>query len=105
MNKSRYIDPSKCKSCGLCCKSFQIGYSKKTDTALLSEVERFKLLDTNLIQVHEDKNGFWVEFKIDCKHLKKNTEGYYCEIYNKKRPELCELYPHKNATDCPHKKE
>lgn len=103
MNKSPYIDPKNCKSCGLCCKSFQIGYSKERDKALLSEVERFKLLNTDLIQVHEDATGFWVEFKIDCKHLKTNEEGYYCEIYDKNRPELCERYPHKDVIDCPHK--
>jgi len=104
MNKSKYIDPTKCASCGLCCKSFQIGYSKESDKEVLSEVERFKLLDTNLIKVHEDKTGFWVEFKIPCKHLLKNDKGYYCEIYDKVRPELCEKYPYANTLDCPHKK-
>jgi len=103
MNKSPYIDPKKCASCGLCCQSFQIGYSKKLDQDLLPEVERFRLLETDLIQVHEDADGFWIEFKIKCKHLKKNQEGYYCEIYNKNRPELCQLYPHQNSLDCPHK--
>ena len=103
MNKSPYIDPKNCASCGLCCKSFQIGYSKKSDKALLPEVERFRLLDTELIQVHEDAKGFWIEFKINCKHLKTNKQGYYCEIYNKNRPELCKQYPHKNVIDCPHK--
>jgi len=103
MNKSKYIDPTKCASCALCCKSFQIGYSHKDSKELLSEVERFKLLDTDLIEVHEDKTGFWVEFKIPCKHLKTNDNGYYCEIYDKKRPLLCEEYPHKIAVDCPHK--
>jgi len=105
MNKSEYIDPSKCASCGLCCKSFQIGYSKESDIEVLSEVERFKLLDTNLIEVHEDKTGYWVEFKIPCKHLKINSKGYYCEIYDTDRPELCEKYPYHNTLDCPHKKE
>jgi len=103
MNKSQYIDPKNCATCGQCCKSFQIGYSKKLDKELLSEVERFKLLNTDLIQVHEDKTGFWVEFKIDCKHLKTNKKGYYCKIYNEPRPELCKQYPYKNTNDCPHK--
>ena len=105
MNKSLYIDTNKCSSCGLCCKSFQIGYSKEIDKDMLCEVERFRLLDTDLIEVHEDKNGYWVEFKIPCKHLKTNDKGYYCEIYNKGRPSLCEDYPFKNTLDCPHKKE
>jgi len=104
MNKSKYIDPVKCASCGLCCKSFEIGYSKIYDKEMLSEVERFRLLDTNVIQVHEDKTGFWIEFKIPCKHLKTNAQGYYCEIYTKGRPELCETYPYKHTLDCPHKK-
>ena len=42
MNKSEYIDPKHCASCGLCCKSFQIGYSKEENKEVLSEVERFK---------------------------------------------------------------
>jgi len=104
MNKSKHIDPDKCFSCGLCCKSFQIGYSKDDNPQLLAEVERFRLLDTDLILVHEDPTGFWVEFKIPCRHLKTNEKGYYCEIYLKKRPDLCEEYPHKITVDCPHKK-
>ena len=104
MNKSKHIDPSKCSGCALCCKSFQIGYSKVHDKELLSEVERFKLLDTNLIEVHENDEGFWVEFKIPCKHLKTNEKGHYCEIYDEKRPELCEKYPYANTMDCPHKR-
>ena len=103
MNKSKYINPVNCASCGLCCQSFQIGYSKESDKDVLSEVERFKLLDTNLIQVHEDKTGFWIEFKIPCKHLKHTDKGYYCEIYDEARPELCEKYPYYNTLDCPHK--
>lgn len=102
MNKSKHIDPSKCADCALCCKSFQIGYSKE-DKHLLSEVERFKTLDTNLIVVHEDSTGFWVEFKIPCKHLKTNNAGYYCNIYTENRPELCEQYPYSTTVDCPHK--
>ncbi len=103
MNKSPYINPKDCASCNLCCKSFRIGYSKIEDTQLLSEVERFKLLDTNLIKVHEEEFGFWVEFLIPCKHLKTNEKGYFCEIYCGKRPELCELYPYESTTDCPKK--
>lgn len=105
MNTSSYVDPKNCSSCGLCCKTFQIGYSKKDDKEVLSEVERFKTLDTDRIMVHEDKEGFWVEFKTPCKHLKTNQEGYYCEIYEQKRPQLCEAYPYKHTQDCPHKKD
>ena len=103
MNKSNHIDPSKCKDCALCCKSFQIGYSKEDNPELLSEVDRFKTLDTDLIKVHEDSTGFWVEFKIPCKHLKTNDEGFYCDIYDDKRPKLCEEYPYNTTVDCPHK--
>lgn len=104
MNKSRYIDTASCSGCALCCKSFQIGYSKKHDKAFLSEVERFRLLDTRQIKVHEDNEGYWVEFKIACRHLKTGKKGHYCEIYESKRPSLCEHYPFRNTTDCPHKK-
>lgn len=103
MNKSDFIDPKNCASCGMCCKSFQIGYSKKSNKILLSEVERFRLLDTDLIEVHEDKERFRVEFKIPCKHLLKNRKGYYCKIYKIGRPELCKEYPYKDAATCPHK--
>lgn len=102
MNKSKHIDPKNCAACALCCKSFQIGYSKEDNAQMLSEVERFKTLDTDLIEVHEDSTGFWVEFKIPCKHLKTNDKGYYCNIYDKNRPELCENYPYETTVDCPH---
>ena len=104
MNRSPFIDPKDCASCGLCCKTFQIGYSKNHGKELLSEVERFKLLDTDLIKVHEEKDGYWVEFLIPCTHLKTNRKGYYCAIYNKKRPVLCELYPGEETVDCPRKR-
>jgi Fe-S-cluster containining protein len=104
MNQSPFIDPDDCASCGECCKSFRIGYSKKHDKALLSEVERFKLLDSDLIKVHEDKNGYWVEFLIACKHLKKDEKGCSCAIYAQKRPELCERYPYAGTVECPHMK-
>ncbi len=104
MNTSKYIDTKNCAKCAQCCTSFQIGYSKKSSPDALSEVERFKLLDTNLVEVTEDKNGYWIEFKIPCKHLKTNNKGYYCKIYNSKRPLICEKYPGKNSIGCPHKK-
>ena len=104
MNRSKHIDPKDCASCGLCCQTFEIGYPNDANKDILSEVERFKLLDTDLIEVHEDKTGYWIEFKIPCKHLKKNKKGFYCEIYNKTRPRLCETYPYKTTVDCPHKK-
>lgn len=105
MNTSKYINPADCAYCGLCCKSFQIGYSKEHDKETLSEVERFRLLDTKLIEVHETEKGFWVEFKIPCKHLFNGEKGYYCDIYDKVRPKLCEEYPYANTLDCPNKKE
>lgn len=104
VNRSKYIDPKKCAACALCCKSFEIGYPKTANKDILSEVERFRLLDTDLIEVHEDRTGYWIEFKIPCKHLKRNKKGYYCEIYAKGRPRLCETYPYKSTLDCPHKK-
>ena len=104
MNKSKYINPEDCKKCGKCCKTFSICYPKeleKQDTLLFSDVKRFDMLDTDLIEVIEKKDLFIVKFKFSCKHLKFDNGIYSCEIYNEDRPELCKEYPYEDTIDCP----
>ena len=106
MNKSKFIDPDHCRSCGLCCTQFQVAYRKELeikDSALFSEVQRFRDLDTSKITVYEKGNLIYVNFDIPCKHLKVENGRYTCLIYNQKRPKLCEQYPFDFSTDCPHK--
>jgi Fe-S-cluster containining protein len=103
MNKSKYIKSENCKNCGLCCKSFSIFYDKeieKIEPNFFSEVQRFKELNTDKIEVKEHDKTFEVIFKFPCKNLLKNNS---CKTYNQSRPLLCEEYPYKNTIkqDCP----
>ncbi len=102
VNKSKFIDTKKCVTCGKCCKTFSLCYPKNCENIMLSEVVRFNLLDTDLIQVIEKANVFLVKFNFPCKHLKCKKGIYSCEIYDGGvRPKLCEEYPYENTTDCP----
>jgi len=106
MNTSEFVDPDDCKSCGLCCTQFQIAYRKDLkikDSALFSEVQRFRDLETGKITVHEEGNLIYVNFDIPCKHLNVENGIYTCLIYNRERPKLCEQYPYDFSTGCPHK--
>ena len=103
MNKSKYINPKNCVRCGRCCKSFSIVYPKDLkDKIVLSEVQRFKELDTDTIIVTETKEYYKVTFNFECKYLKLEDEvGYICLNYGDNRPELCKQYPYKESYDCP----
>lgn len=106
MNKSKFINTRKCRSCGKCCKTFSIVYPKeleKREPVLFSDVKRFDMLDTDLIEVIEKKDLFIVKFKFPCKYLKCEKGIYSCEIYNGDRPELCKEYPYEDTIDCPFK--
>ena len=103
MNTSKFINPALCRTCGKCCKSFTLQYPKKTDLDI-SEVDRFRLLDNDLITVTETKDYFFVEFHIKCSKLKEEQGHYTCTIYNSpERPLLCAEYPFLAAINCPHK--
>ena len=104
-NKSENINPEKCRSCGECCKTFSLCYPKNCENIMLSEVVRFNLLDTNLIEVIEKRDVFLVKFNFPCKHLKCKKGIYSCEIYQGDRPKLCEEYPFEDTTDCPYQNE
>ena len=101
MNKSKSINPRICRTCAKCCRWFSIGYPKtlmKNDPALFSEIQRYLELDTDKIFVIEYKNEFSVIFDFPCVNLKKNKGMYYCKIYTKDRPLLCETYPHESES-------
>ncbi len=104
VNKSKYINPKKCITCGKCCKTFSLCYPKsleKEEPLMFSEVKRFQMLDTDLIEVIEEKNVFLIKFKFPCKFLKCVKGLYACEIYTGNRPKLCEEYPYEDTSDCP----
>lgn len=104
MNKSKFINTRKCRTCGKCCKTFSIVYSKdlqREAPLMFSDVKRFKMLDTDLIEVIEHIDCFIVKFKFPCKALKCNNGIYSCDIYTKDRPELCKQYPYEDTIDCP----
>lgn len=106
MNKSKYINPKNCFSCGECCKYFELCYPKtleKTDKVLFSEVSRFRELNTNKITIRETKDYFYVRFNYRCMWLIEKNNKFYCKIYNKNRPELCKQYPFKETESCPYK--
>ena len=109
MNKSKYINPEKCRTCGECCKSFTICYPKdckEKDPILFSEIQRFKLLETDMIEVIEKSEMFLVKFKFPCKFLRFEDGVYSCLGYDdKERPKLCEEYPFEATLDCPFKEE
>ena len=105
-NKSNFINPEKCRSCGKCCKTFSLCYPKsleKESPLMFSEIRRFQLLDTDKIEIIEKEEVFLVKFHFPCKHLKFKDGIYSCEIYSKNRPKLCEEYPWEDTTDCPFK--
>ena len=106
MNISPYINPELCRDCGECCKHLDIWYSKGSHALIRSEIARFKMLKGigDKISVIETPDGTWLRFNIPCKHLQKNEEGYFCQIYSDfRRPLLCRNYPHSRAGyNCPH---
>ncbi len=103
-NKSKFINTRKCRSCGKCCKTFSICYPKELeeqDPILFSDIKRFDMLNTDLIEVIEKEDRFIVKFNFKCKYLKYKNGIYSCEIYTKGRPELCREYPYEDTIDCP----
>ena len=112
MNTSPRIDPHLCRTCGECCKHFEVWYGKHADPIVLSEMQRFKALAGigNKITIIEETRGYWLRFNFPCEHLRQNsgTGIYSCAIYDSpNRPLLCQLFPYDNSTerDCPHIRE
>jgi Fe-S-cluster containining protein len=108
MNTSPRIDPRLCRSCGECCKYFEIWYGDDYPSVALSEMQRFKALADigKRISIHKVKGGYWLRFDFPCRHLVQGGDGRYsCAIYDSpNRPLLCQLFPHPGSTkrDCPH---
>lgn len=99
-NESKFINPEHCVFCGgKCCKKFWIVYPKNAkNKTMLSEVERFGLLDTNSIEVVEKKKEWHAVFNFPCEAFKDGK----CQIYDD-RPLLCRQYPHTtDDEECPY---
>ena len=104
-NESPRIDPAVCRTCGECCKYFEIGYERDCDPLVLSEMARFQMLRGigKKITVREDAGGYWLRVNFPCEHLRKLNGRYSCAIYDSlDRPLMCRHYPHPESTDCPH---
>jgi len=58
VNESPRIDPAVCRTCGECCKYFEIGYEHDCDPLILSEIARFQMLSGigKQITIREDAN-------------------------------------------------
>lgn len=101
-NLSEYINPKDCEKCGaLCCKQFSLMYYKGTSPLVLSNIQRFKLLFEDMVEIvaHEDKTE--IIFHKPCPQLDENNK---CKIYynRKERPLLCRMYPYEDSTECPY---
>ena len=108
MNESNFINPKTCRTCGRCCETFTIMYPKELDIkggdTLLSEVDRFRLLDTGLIEIIDYPSARGVKLNIKCKHLSHEKGIFTCNIYDSpERPLLCQRYPGPDSEDCPYK--
>jgi len=106
-NLSPHIDPETCRSCGECCKNFEIAYDKDLDPIFLSEMRRLQMLRGigKKITIREEEDVYWLVFNFPCEHLRKVNGRYSCAIYNSPdRPLLCRHFPYHNSTtrDCPH---
>ncbi len=97
MNISKIpLDTKKCRECAECCKDWTFYMEGGA-----GELQRWKLLDTDLIKVEKAgvyRDGFpmiRVIIKIPCRMLVKKNGKYKCRIYNsERRPRLCREYPY-----------
>ena len=90
-NQSKYAKSEICKTCGNCCKFFEIIVSP-------DEGVRYSWLNQRKIKVKEIKtatntNYCIVRFNFPCEKLKQDKQGnYYCDSYEN-RPHFCKEYP------------
>lgn len=107
MNSSPWVDPTLCRTCGVCCKYFEVAYPQKASRLYLSEIPRFQMLAKigDYITTREDGDTTWLRFNIPCRYLVEGEGHYSCAIYDSpERPLLCLQYPYRESTDCPHKR-
>lgn len=88
MNSSKISNSEFCQNCANCCKQFS--FFVNNDFAL-----RFKWTFKEKIKTKKSFNPLLTHILIEipCKHLKQKKGKYYCRIWSKKRPNLCEGYP------------
>jgi len=104
-NLSPFIDPRDCYKCGAkCCTEFSLQFDRTMDAITLSEVERYRLMESNgKILVEDTDKYFIVHFDFPCSQLSTDKS---CKIYNdnKQRPMICRIYPEKGDIECRYKK-
>jgi len=107
MNRSPFIDPELCRSCGACCKTFEIEYARSMDPIDLSEIDRLRALAEfgDRITTREDGETISLVIDIPCRHLVEEAGRYSCRVYDDPcRPLMCEHFPYgaSSLADCPH---
>ena len=106
MNSSPFIDPARCRTCGDCCKRFEM-FIPKGDPIAESQIDRVLLL-TGIgehCSKRDDGDEWALVFNASCSALTHNGRGVYsCKIYDSpERPLLCQCFPFAtSAPDCPH---
>ena len=86
MNKEE--EQAICQKCAKCCLNYWIF------TNVPEEVERFKTLSEDYIEVIKIKKNLWkILFKLPCKYLVQHEDKWHCRIYNLPRPKYCPQYP------------
>ena len=78
---------TKCKQCGVCCRSIVVPLNMRTDK------DQFELLKmkANYVKSTHHAGKMWVMLSGQCIHLKDGK----CAIYDK-RPSVCKEWPKKN---------
>ena len=109
MNSSPWVDPEVCRTCGECCKQFEIAYNKSCSKLYLSEIDRFQALSGigTKITTREEEEWIWVVFHFPCRYLMENGGKYACAVYDSDlRPDLCQHFPYRDSTleNCPNKR-
>lgn len=93
MNQSKIARSEVCQTCAKCCKEFWWVVHNR-DWA-----KRLQLLNRRDISVEwkylsaSNQTVWIVKIKHSCSALTFKKGKYYCEIWDKSRPRLCEEYP------------
>lgn len=93
-NKSKLVTSEICQKCGKCCKEFA------QDRWDLDNGLRFLWMENRNIKVEDTPfkiEGLGINraicFKFPCKHLEFRDRKYWCNVWDKERPDFCNTYP------------